>query len=197
MVACGGLDNICSIYNLQSKEQPIKVQRELAAHTGYLSCCRFIGEGKKILTSSGDMTCMLWDVDGGTSIHQFVDHNGDVMSISPSPGGCHIFVSGACDASAKVWDVNQPTSVRTFGGHESDINAVSFFPDGAAFSTGDAPCRNEWIGPSRGSACQIMLTVSSNSLQVRTMRHAACLTCVAVQSSCNTHMTRYSVASLR
>lgn len=70
---------------------------------------------------------------------QFVDHNGDVMSISPSPGGSHIFVSGACDASAKVWDVNQPTSVRTFGGHESDINAVSFFPDGAAFSTGDAP----------------------------------------------------------
>jgi guanine nucleotide-binding protein G(I)/G(S)/G(T) subunit beta-1 len=25
-VACGGLDNICSIYNLQSKEQPIKVR---------------------------------------------------------------------------------------------------------------------------------------------------------------------------
>ena len=34
-VACGGLDNICSIYNLDSKEQPIKVARELAAHTGY------------------------------------------------------------------------------------------------------------------------------------------------------------------
>ena len=29
-VACGGLDNICSIYNLDSKEQPIKVARELA-----------------------------------------------------------------------------------------------------------------------------------------------------------------------
>ena len=25
-VACGGLDNICSIYNLESKEQPIKVR---------------------------------------------------------------------------------------------------------------------------------------------------------------------------
>merc|ERR1711998_746084 len=61
LVACGGLDNICSIYNLNSKEQPIKVSRELAAHTGYLSCCRFIGaQGEQILTSSGDMTCMLW-----------------------------------------------------------------------------------------------------------------------------------------
>ena len=29
-VACGGLDNICSIYNLQSKEQPIKVRHRSA-----------------------------------------------------------------------------------------------------------------------------------------------------------------------
>ena len=25
-VACGGLDNVCSIYNLESKESPIKVR---------------------------------------------------------------------------------------------------------------------------------------------------------------------------
>lgn len=143
-VACGGLDNICSIYNLLSKDQPIKVSRELAAHTGYLSCCRFLGAtGDNILTSSGDMTCMLWDVESGQGKATYTDHNGDVMSISPSPGSASIFVSGACDAFAKVWDVKEPASVRTFQGHESDINAVSFFPDGNAFSTGsdDASCR--------------------------------------------------------
>jgi len=142
-VACGGLDNICSIYNLQSKEQPIKVSRELAAHTGYLSCCRFLDDNN-ILTSSGDMTCMLWDTSTGTSVQTYADHNGDVMSISPGPGGAHLFVSGACDALAKVWDVKAGGSaVRTFSGHESDINAVTFFPDGNAFSTGsdDASCR--------------------------------------------------------
>ena len=43
-VACGGLDNICSIYNLDSKESSsgAKVARELVAHMGYLSCCRFV-----------------------------------------------------------------------------------------------------------------------------------------------------------
>jgi len=142
-VACGGLDNICSIYNLVSKDQPIKVQRELAAHTGYLSCCRFISNGDEIITSSGDMTCMLWDVETGQQKDTYTDHNGDVMSISPQPNGAAIFVSGACDAQAKVWDVKMPKAVRTFEGHESDINAVSFFPDGNAFSTGsdDASCR--------------------------------------------------------
>lgn len=66
-VACGGLDNICSIYNLQSKDLPIRVCRELNAHTGYLSCCRFIDD-KQIVTSSGDTTCMLWDIEGGVKV---------------------------------------------------------------------------------------------------------------------------------
>lgn len=43
-VACGGLDNICSVYNLNSKDENIRPCRELNSHTGYLSCCRFIND---------------------------------------------------------------------------------------------------------------------------------------------------------
>jgi WD40 repeat protein len=35
-VACGGLDNICSIYNLKTREGNVRVSRELAGHTGRL-----------------------------------------------------------------------------------------------------------------------------------------------------------------
>lgn len=78
-VACGGLDNICSIYNLQAKEaQGMKGGRELSAHSGYLSCCRFISD-RQIVTSSGDMTCMLWDIEAGVRVVEFSDHTGDVM----------------------------------------------------------------------------------------------------------------------
>ena len=77
-VACGGLDNICSIYNLKTKEGAVKVARELSAHTGYLSCCRFISD-RQIITSSGDMSCMLWDIDAGMKTLEFTDHTGDVM----------------------------------------------------------------------------------------------------------------------
>ena len=75
-VACGGLDNICSIYNLSAREGPTRVARELSGHSGYLSCCRFIND-RRILTSSGDMTCVLWDVETGARIHEFADHLGD------------------------------------------------------------------------------------------------------------------------
>ncbi|CAF3658485.1 unnamed protein product [Rotaria sordida] len=140
-VACGGLDNICSIYSLKTREGNVRVSRELPGHTGYLSCCRFLDDSQ-IVTSSGDMTCALWDIETGQQTTSFQGHTGDVMSLSLSPD-MKTFVSGACDASAKLWDIREGMCKQTFPGHESDINAVTFFPNGSAFATGsdDATCR--------------------------------------------------------
>ncbi|GAA51958.1 guanine nucleotide binding protein (G protein) beta 1 [Clonorchis sinensis] len=140
-VACGGLDNICSIYNLKTREGNVRVSRELPGHTGYLSCCRFIDDSQ-IVTSSGDVTCGLWDIETGQQIANFTGHTGDVMSLSLAPDN-RTFVSGACDASAKLWDIRDGQCKQTFPGHESDINAITFFPSGLAFATGsdDATCR--------------------------------------------------------
>ncbi|EEQ32308.1 small G-beta protein GPB [Microsporum canis CBS 113480] len=114
----------------------------LSGHSGYLSCCRFIND-RRILTSSGDMTCILWDIESGAKITEFADHLGDVMSISINPTSNDVFVSGACDMFAKLWDIRVGKAVQTFSGHESDINAIQFFPDGNAFGTGsdDTTCR--------------------------------------------------------
>lgn len=99
-VACGGLDNICSIYPLrpagQSGQGPasqgVKVARELSAHTGYLSCCRFIND-RQIVTSSGDMTCMLWDIEQGVRTMEFSDHTGDVMRYVWTPARSVLMVA--------------------------------------------------------------------------------------------------------
>ncbi len=141
-VACGGLDNICSVYRLSDREGPVRVAKELTGHSGYLSCCRFIND-QRVITSSGDMTCMLWDVQNGTKVTEYADHLGDVMSISINPTNNNVFASGACDAFAKLWDIRTGKAIQTFAGHESDINAIQFFPDGNAFATGsdDASCR--------------------------------------------------------
>merc|ERR1712072_666975 len=108
-------------------EGPTRVARELSGHSGYLSCCRFIND-RRILTSSGDMTCVLWDIETGQKITEFADHLGDVMSLSINPLDNNQFVSGACDAFAKLWDVRQQKCVQTFAAHDSDINAIQFFP---------------------------------------------------------------------
>jgi len=145
MVACGGLDNLCSVYKLPGNKEGVQQHKtfaELAQHEGYLSCCRFIRDDE-IVTSSGDSTCILWDVETKAPKAIFNDHSGDVMSVSIYDAN-DMFVSGSCDATAKLWDHRQRKNcVKTFPGHESDINSVQFFPDGNAFGTGsdDSSCR--------------------------------------------------------
>lgn len=50
-VACGGLDNIYSIYSLNNNKDVTNAHGacELSAHSGYLSCCHFIND-RQIVT---------------------------------------------------------------------------------------------------------------------------------------------------
>lgn len=151
LVACGGLDNLCSIYKVDPDGTPSspaassRAMKELTHHDGYLSCCRFLGPDS-ILTSSGDSTCIHWDIERGEVKAIFGEHGGDVMAVTVSETDPNIFVSGSCDVTCKLWDVRTNPSegcAATFQGHESDINAVAFFPDGKSFGTGsdDSSCR--------------------------------------------------------
>src|SRR5690606_13582546 len=117
-------DNICTVFNIRTSQEGkvITPSRELSAHTGYLSCCKFITD-RHILTSSGDMSCILWDVEINQAVTKFTDHTGDVMSVSVSQDQ-NSFISGSTDAHAKVWDIRSGKCTQTFAGHESDINSV-------------------------------------------------------------------------
>ncbi|XP_043993896.1 guanine nucleotide-binding protein G(I)/G(S)/G(T) subunit beta-3b [Gambusia affinis] len=136
LVASGGLDNICTVYNIKATSP--KTLRELDAHTGYLSCCRFLSDSE-ILTASGDTTCCLWDLETGKQKMVYTNHIGDCMSLALSPD-MNIFISGACDSLAKLWDLREGTCKQTFSGHTSDINAIAFFPSGNAIITGSDDC---------------------------------------------------------
>ena len=143
IVAAGGLDNVCSLYTVSAatsgNDKPIC---ELAQHDGYLACCEFIGPDK-ILTSSGDSTCIMWDINSGAAEAVMSDHAGDVMCVAVCPTNPAVFVSGSCDATAKMWDLRTRSAVHTFSGHESDINTVQWMSTGYSFGTGsdDTQCK--------------------------------------------------------
>jgi len=137
MVACGGLDNTCSTYKLADCSNSGQIQKpssELAGHDGYISCLRFTSSGE-ILSSSGDTTCMLWDIASNRVKQTFKGHTGDCMVLAARPEE-KTFVSGSVDATAKLWDIRSGKNVATFRSHESDINALNYFPDGNAFASG-------------------------------------------------------------
>lgn len=132
MVACGGLDNLCTVYKL---DRP-NVAMEMASHDGFLSCCRFLSEDH-ILTSSGDSTCIRWDIASGRVLDTFAEHTSDAMFLSVRPNDPNVFVSCSVDKTVKLWDIRTPKkSTQTFTGHAGDVNGVDFMPsDGNAFAT--------------------------------------------------------------
>ncbi|PKA57037.1 Guanine nucleotide-binding protein subunit beta-2 [Apostasia shenzhenica] len=152
-VACGGLDSACSIFNLNSpvdRDENIPASRILTGHKGYVSCCQYVPDQEsRLVTSSGDQTCGLWDVTTGQRISVFggefpSGHTSDVLSVSVNTSNTNMFVSGSCDATARLWDIRIASrAVRTYYGHAGDVNTVKFFPDGQRFGSGsdDGTCR--------------------------------------------------------
>ncbi|KAF5281233.1 hypothetical protein FQA39_LY05119 [Lamprigera yunnana] len=134
-VACGGMDNMCTVYDLNNRDSTgaAKIVRELAGYEGFLSSCRFL-EDKKILTGSGDMKICMWDLESGRKTVDFPAHNGDVVSISLSPDG-NTYITGSVDKTCRLWDIRDQTPKQTFFGHESDVNSVCYHPSGYAFVT--------------------------------------------------------------
>ncbi|GAA0184767.1 heterotrimeric G-protein [Lithospermum erythrorhizon] len=152
-VACGGLDSVCSIFNLSSptdRDGNLPVSRILTSHKGYVSSCQYVPDhDSHLITSSGDHTCVLWDISTGLRASVFggefqSGHTADVLSVSINASNSKMFVSGSCDATARLWDTRVASrAVRTFYGHQGDVNSVKFFPDGNRFGTGsdDGTCR--------------------------------------------------------
>eukprot|EP00479_Gromia_sphaerica_P010111 TRINITY_DN452_c1_g1_i1.p1 TRINITY_DN452_c1_g1~~TRINITY_DN452_c1_g1_i1.p1 ORF type:complete len:350 (-),score=62.54 TRINITY_DN452_c1_g1_i1:818-1867(-) len=147
-VACGGLDNLCSIYKLTFQENPSAgisehkgAFRELAQHEGYLSCCRFIDD-HEIITSSGDSTCILWDIEQNRQRDFLIRIRETLCRYLFLMNGIYLF-RGRVTQRRKYTTTEPIKCVATFPGHESDINSVQFFPDGHAFCTGsdDSSCR--------------------------------------------------------
>jgi len=122
MVACGGLDNLCTVYKLSKPDTP----HELGNHAGFLSCCRFLDE-QKILTSSGDSSCIRWDIETGRILETFAEHTQDVVFMSLNPSDKNVFATCSVDRTSKLWDIRTPgQAVKNFIGHTADVNGIEF-----------------------------------------------------------------------
>jgi len=132
-IACGGLDNKCTLYNVSLIENENGKPQLVATHNSHVTCCSFTKSDHQIITGSGDTTCALWDVESATTIRSFRGHNADVLSLHfSSRAGGTTFVSGGCDESVRIWDLRNGQCVQYFEAHQADVNSVRFFPTGDA-----------------------------------------------------------------
>lgn len=122
LIACGGLDNLCTVYPRNNPKNCV----EMASHEGFLSCCRFLSE-QQLVTSSGDSTCILWDVTTAQPISTFAEHSADAVHVDLKDR--NVFASCSVDQTVKIWDIRDPKQATlTFCGHLGDVNGVEFMP---------------------------------------------------------------------
>lgn len=144
-VAAGGLDNICSIYNIGGPG-PSELKTELVAHGGFLSDCKFLHSSSKMLTASADATSLLWDIEKGQIIDKFAEHKSNVTGVELVDQDTYL--SCSTDQTIKLWDVRcaNKGSVQTYTGHAGDVNGISVLrnTDGAFSSCSEDGTVRVW-----------------------------------------------------
>ncbi|RXM97417.1 Guanine nucleotide-binding protein G(I)/G(S)/G(T) subunit beta-3, partial [Acipenser ruthenus] len=161
-VACGGLDNMCSIYNLKTRDGNVKVSRELNAHTGACDWsaklwdvrdgnCRqtftghesdinaicFFPNGNAICTGSDDATCKLFDLRSDQELTSYSQESiiCGITSISMSRSG-RMILAGYDDFNCNIWDTLKAERIGVLAGHDNRVSCIGVNEDGMAAATG-------------------------------------------------------------
>ena len=108
--------------------------RTLECHSGDVCDVSFSSDGKRLVSSSYDMTARVWDVTVGTALLT-LKHPSSVWSVAWSPCGDNI--ATACgDNNGRVWDAANGKQIVTLIGHTSWVASVAYSFDGTHIVTG-------------------------------------------------------------
>ncbi|XP_065351424.1 guanine nucleotide-binding protein subunit beta-2 [Cloeon dipterum] len=135
-VACGGMDNMCTVYDVNNRDASTgaaKMLRELLGYEGFLSSCRFIDD-THLITGSGDCKVCHWDLEANKKTMEFNAHCGDVVCISLGPDN-NTYLTSSVDKTCRLWDMREEAPKQTFFGHEADVNSICYHPSGFGFAT--------------------------------------------------------------
>jgi WD40 repeat protein len=132
IVAAGDLKNNCTLYQLNDSGDGNR-KCKLVGHMGFVSSIRFVDK-QHVVTTSGDESAIMWDIESEKAMSQFFGHRGTVNSVAVSSDKNMILTAGS-DKMVKLWDVrSKPSAIRTFIAHAcDDVMCVSYFPTDTAF----------------------------------------------------------------
>ena len=136
----GGMSNASVLYvKEEGKAMLTKKKAWTDHHDGYISSVRFLENGKKFISSSGDADIRVFDVEADASqcVSVMRGHSKDCQSIKfprndPSE---NTFITCSSDKTVKMWDLRSASCTHTFT-TSSELNACTIFPDGKLIACG-------------------------------------------------------------
>jgi WD40 repeat protein len=88
----------------------------------------FSPDGTMALSASDDSRLILWNIETGETIREFVGHSGSVTSVDFSPDGLTA-ISGTNGGAIYLWDVARGERLRRFEAFNWVV-AVAYLPNG-------------------------------------------------------------------
>lgn len=113
------------------------IRDRFIGHTGIVWVVRFLPDGQRALSSSGDASLILWEVATGEPIRRFEGHTSDIYGMDVSPDGKYV-LSGQAGGDMILWDIESGQPIRHFEGHTADVLGADFAPDGKSALTASA-----------------------------------------------------------
>jgi WD40 repeat protein len=91
--------------------------------------------GKRIASTSKDMTVQIWDAVDGSHVFIYRGHRDEVYTAAWSPDGKRI-ASCSKDKTVQVWDAADGGHLFTYRGHKDAVILVAWSPDGKRLASG-------------------------------------------------------------
>jgi WD40 repeat protein len=107
----------------------------LIGHKSWILSLDWHPDGQQLLSSSDDGTLKLWDVQTGTCLRTFQEHQKPVWRAVWSPDGQQI-ASCSSDHSIKIWRVETGDCLQTWQAHHNTVWSVDWSPDGKKLASG-------------------------------------------------------------
>ncbi|KAA1477639.1 WD40 repeat-like protein [Dentipellis sp. KUC8613] len=116
-------------------------ERYFKAHDSAVLSLAYSPDGRRLFSSSKDMSIRVWDVETGSALlSPILGHTGPVYSIALCPDG-RTLVSGSGDTTVRMW--NTDTGIQLcmpLRGHTDTVFSVVMSPDGMRLVSGSADC---------------------------------------------------------
>jgi WD40 repeat protein len=110
-----------------------KEKKELVGHEGSVSAVAFLGDGKRIVSTSWDKSTRLWKRTGNED-PLTLSHNTEVKALAVSAAASK-GAAGARDGEVKVFSLKSLKCIRNLQAHDSDISGLAFANEGNSLIT--------------------------------------------------------------
>ena len=110
-----------------------QILRKFSGHTDSVVSAAFSGDGKWLVTGSGDSTARVWNVASGKQVLLLSGNSGWVNSVAFSPDGTKVLTGGD---SVRLWDITAVNQQLTFSA-PAGITTSALSTDGDLILVGD------------------------------------------------------------